>query len=174
MTHRSCIMDHCKPVFARLVGLIDSRPAGAEKNKGFSLVELIVVILIIAALAAMVIPSYNNYINKTKNARAMSEIRTLATEISAYSLDHNGTNPPGNDLTPIGRNGFLDPWKRPYEYITTPALEDPLGSTTLNRDFDIYSKGIDGAGTPAAGDPGNKDDIVRANDGAFVGLREVL
>jgi len=167
-------MNLCKLFFHRVVGLIDSRPDGAADNKGFSLVELVIVIFIIAALAAMVIPSYNNYINKTKNSRATSEIRTLATEISAYSLDHNGTNPPGNDLTPIGRNNFLDPWKRPYVYFTTPTLEDPLGSATLNKDFDIYSKGIDGAGLPEGGDPGNKDDIVRSNDGAFIGLREAF
>lgn len=105
----------------------------------------------------------------------MSEIRTLATEISAYSLDHNGTNPPGNDLTPIGRNGFLDPWKRLYEYKTIAVLEDPSGSgATLNKDFDIYSTGLDGASEPEGGDPGNKDDIVRSNDGAFVGLREAF
>jgi prepilin-type N-terminal cleavage/methylation domain-containing protein len=164
-------MIHCRPFFTRVVGLIDSRPGDAVDNKGFSLVELITVLGILTALTAMVIPTYNNYINKTKKARAMSEIRTLATEISAYSLDHNGSNPPANDLTPIGRNGFLDPWKRPYQYLTTPALEDPYG-LMLNKDFDIYSMGIDGAGTPADGDPGNKDDIVRSNDGAFVGLRE--
>jgi len=54
------------------------------------------------------------------------------------------------------------------------VLEDPLGVFTLNRDFDIYSKGVDGAGSPTGGDPGNKDDIVRSNDGAFVGLREAF
>jgi general secretion pathway protein G len=166
-------MNHHQLFFSRVVGRIDSRPGGAADNKGFSMVELITVIFIIAALAAMVIPSYNNYINKTRNARAMSELRTLATEISAYSLDHNGANPPGNDLTPIGRNGFLDPWKRAYVYLTTPLLEDVFG-IKLNKDFDIYSRGIDGDSAIAGGDPLNKDDIVRSNDGAFVGLREAF
>jgi prepilin-type N-terminal cleavage/methylation domain-containing protein len=165
-------MNHGKLFFPWVVGLIDSRPDDSAENKGFSMVELVIVIAIIAALAAMIIPSYNTYINKTRNARAMSEIRTLATEISAWSLDHNNTNPP--NLAAIGRDNFLDPWKRPYIYLTTPALEDPLGSATLNREFDIYSKGMDDAGTPAGGDPGNKDDIVRSNDGAFVGLREAF
>jgi general secretion pathway protein G len=53
-----------------------------------------------------------------------------------------------------------------------PALQDDLGVHNLNTDFDVYSKGADGAGTLAGGDPGNKDDIVRANDGTFVGMRE--
>jgi prepilin-type N-terminal cleavage/methylation domain-containing protein len=172
MTDGSYIMNHGKLFFPWVVGRIDSRPGGTADNKGFSLVELITVVLIIAALSAMVIPSYNNYINKSKNARAMSEIRTLTTEISAWSLDHNNTNPP--NLAAIGRDNYLDPWKRPYEYKTIPVLEDPFGARLLNTDFDIYSKGIDGAGTPVAGDPGNKDDIVRSNDGAFVGLREMF
>jgi len=98
-------MNHCKLFFHKVVGLIDFRPGGEADTKGFSLVELITVIGIIAALAAMVIPAYANYLEKTRNARAMSEIRTLSTEISAWSLDHNGTNPP--DLAAIGRNNFL-------------------------------------------------------------------
>ena len=114
--------------------------------------------------------NFNSYINKTRNSRAKSEIRTLGTEISAWILDHNGSNPP--DLLTIGRDNYLDPWKRPYVYSPIPVLEDPLGSATLNKDYDIYSKGVDGAGTPAGGDTGNKDDIVRSNDGAYVGLRE--
>jgi hypothetical protein len=122
----------------------------------------------------MVIPAYNNYVDKTRNARTMSEVRTLGTEISGYALDHGGLNPPGNNLTPIGRNNFLDPWKRPYVYLTTPALEDPSGTSLLNSDFDIYSKGIDGTGTPAGGNSGNRDDIVRSNNGAYVGLREAF
>jgi prepilin-type N-terminal cleavage/methylation domain-containing protein len=166
-------MNHGKLFFPWVVGRIDSRPVGAAENKGFSMVELVIVIAIIAALAAMVIPSYNTYINKSKNARAMSEIRTLTTEISAWSLDHNNTNPP--DMAAIGRDNFLDPWKRPYIYLTTPALEDPSGSgATLNKDFDIYSKGMDGGSAIEGGDPLNKDDIVRSNDGAFVGLREAF
>jgi prepilin-type N-terminal cleavage/methylation domain-containing protein len=163
-------MNHGKLFFPWVVGRIDSRPVEATDNKGFSLVELITVVLIIAALSAMVIPSYNNYINKSKNARAMSEIRTLTTEISAWSLDHNNTNPP--DMAAIGRDGYLDPWKRQYIYLTTPTLKGPIGPATLNTDFDIYSTGIDGASAADGGDPGNKDDIVRSNDGAFVGLRE--
>ena len=168
MTHGSYIMKHCKLFFPRVVGRINSRPGGAADIKGFSMVELLTVVLVIAALAAMVIPSYNNYINKTRNARAMSEVRTLATEISAWSLDHNGDKPP--NLAAINRDNYLDPWQRPYIYLATAALEDPFGSL-LNKDFDIYSTGVDGLGAPAS-DPGNKDDIVRSNDGAFVGLRE--
>jgi len=136
------------------------------------MVELITVVAVIAALAAMGIPSYNNYINKAKKSRAISEVRTLSTEISGWALDHNGNNP--LDLTAIGRGNFYDPWKRLYEYSPVPVLEDPSGTYFLNKDFDVYSKGIDGAGTPAAGDPGNLDDIVRSGSGSFFGLREAF
>jgi len=136
------------------------------------MVELITVVAVIAALAAMVIPSYNIYINKAKNSRAKSEVRTLGTEIGGWALDHNGNYPP--NLAAIGRGNFFDPWKRLYEYSPVPVLEDPSGTDFLNKDFDVYSKGIDGAGAAAAGDPGNLDDIVRSGSGSFVGLREAF
>ena len=40
----------------------------------------------------------------------------------------------------------------------------------LNSEYDLYSKGKDGASAPALTAAASKDDIVRANDGGFVGL----
>jgi len=146
------------------------KPVASTGNRGFTLVELLMVIMIIAGLAAIIIPSYNNYVSKASNSRASSEVRTISTEISGWALDHDNKNP--IDLTVIGRDTMRDPWKNPYQYSPVPVLKEPLDVEFLNTDFDIYSKGPDGAGTPAGGDPGNKDDIVRANNGAFTGLRE--
>ena len=172
MIHDGYNMNHYKLFSFRVSGLIDHRPGGTADNKGFTLVELIVVVAIIAVMATIAFPAYTTYINKTRNARAKSEIRTLSTEISAYALDHGGTNPP--DLIAIGRNNYLDPWHHPYVYtniaVGGTALADAF-SQTLNKDFDVYSKGPDNASAIAFGDPTNNDDIVRFNDGAFIGLR---
>ena len=132
------------------------------------MIELIVVVTIIGVLAVMAIPAYNDYLNKTKNASAIGDIRTLSTEISAFYMDR-GSNPSGLDK--INRAGFLDPWKNEYVYKTTPVLLDKIG-LPLNTDYDVYSTGADGKNESSGGDPTtNNDDIVRANDGAFVGLR---
>ena len=175
MTHDGYSMTHYKLVSFRVAGLIDHPPGDKANNKGFSLVELLTVMTILAVLAAMIIPSYNNYINKTRNARAESEIRTLSTEISGYALDHNGVNPP--DLAAINRSGYLDPWKGLYVYNNfaiignPPPLMDPLGVYALNSDYDLYSKGSDRTSDAAGGNPANNDDIARLNDGAFIGVR---
>jgi type II secretion system protein G len=147
-------------------------------NHGFSLVELLTVIAIIGILAAMVIPAYNNYIDKTRNGRAASEIRTISTEISGYALD-KGAYPPSLAVPEINRINFLDPWKRQYVYrlVTDPtsdpiALRDPLNIRQLNSVYDLYCKGQDGNSQADGGAAINVDDIVLFNDGAYIGLRE--
>jgi general secretion pathway protein G len=147
-----------------------------SKNSGFTLIELLMVIAIIGILSTLAIPSYNNYKDKTRNARAMSEIRTMGTEISGYILDNGGPPPdtppgPTTGLGAINRYGFKDPWGNDYQYKKVPALFDKDGYYPLNTDFDLYSKGKDGQSLPASPNLVNYDDIARSNNGAFAGLR---
>jgi len=48
---------------------------------------------------------------------------------------------------------------------------DPLNVFSLNTDYDLYSMGVNGRSSTAGGDPDNDDDIVRSNDGSYVGPR---
>jgi len=178
MTHGSKIMIHKQQFFPRVVGLNASRSGGAAGNKGFTMVELIVVTAVLGVLASMAIPFYNSYLEKTRNGRAMAEIRTLSTEITGFSTDNGGAYP--IDLGRINRGGFKDPWNRLYQYnnftdlAATPALKDAFDPENYNKDFDVYSLGVDGLTNPAGVDNGTttKDDIIRTNDGSFIGLRE--
>jgi len=172
MTQNGNPTNHYRPVFTKVIHQCDSRSGGTSDTSGFTLVELIVVMVVIGILAVMSIPSFTTYVNKTKNGRVLSEIRTLSTEISVYTLER-GTNPP--DLVAINRGGFLDPWKRVYMYTNiagggTPLM-DPLNVFSLNTDYDLYSMGVNGRSSTAGGDPDNDDDIVRSNDGSYVGPR---
>jgi general secretion pathway protein G len=128
------------------------------------------VMALIGIIATLSIPAFNNYVNRTKSRRAMSEIRTLGTELSAFALD-KGTNP--TSLGDINRSGYLDPWKRPYVFTNIAGGGAPLEGAfdPLNKDFDLYSLGADGLSAIADGDPTNEDDIVRFNDGSYVGMR---
>ena len=62
---------------------------GKEKNKGFTLVELLVVLAIIGLLSGMVVISVRNVKAKSRDAERVSEINSIATVLSLYHTDHN-------------------------------------------------------------------------------------
>ena len=64
------------------------------KKKGFTLVELILVITILGILAALVMPTFQGNIVTAKESAAKSDLMTIRTQIELYKLQHNGY-PPG-------------------------------------------------------------------------------
>ncbi len=135
----------------------------AQNNRGFTLVELLIVVSIIGVLATMAMVGFSEFINKAKVARCRSEIRNLEKEISAFATDQ-GKIP--ESLEQIGGQDLLDPWGSPYVYRDTAHLER-TGPGLMNSDFDLYSKGPDGVTAPSTIDNVSLDDIIRADDGAF-------
>lgn len=142
-------------------------------SSGFTLIELIVVTGIIAALASIGFPIYRAFISQAKISRAMSEIRLVETEIYDYQVQF-GVLPA--DLAAINRDTLTDPWGSIYVYNdfrdlgTTPARR--FAADPLNDDFDLFSMGEDGVSVDlvhvlGVGGPGS-DDIVRGSNGAFL------
>ena len=134
------------------------------------------VVAIIATLAAIAIPVGSKYIDRARITRAKSEIRMLEREITVYSMENN-TYP--NDLDDIDQSGVLDPWGNPYEYLNIADLNPPRGKmrkdrffVPVNSDYDLFSRGKDGETRKPFQNPKARDDIVRANDGQYVGLAE--
>ena len=123
-----------------------------QKNlQGFTLVEIMLVVIIIAALAAMVVP---RFVGKSEQARiviAKSDVIQIATALKIYELD-NGSFPTTSQglealLTkpaagqpdakwngPYIEKEPIDPWNHPYIYVS-PGKNRP--------DYDLYSKGKD-------------------------------
>ena len=99
------IIDTCRR--SRLVRL-------AGQHHGWTLVELMIVLAIIATLAAIALPLYVNVHERARVARAIAEIRILDSEIAAFE-GVNGRLP--TSLAEIGRGTLKDPWGNPYEHL---------------------------------------------------------
>jgi len=136
-------------------------PAGRRAGAGFTVIEILAVTAMIGAMAVIALPKIMASVQRAKVARAIGDLRALQQDVDAQDTL------PAN-LGVIGRSGLTDPWDHPYIYRpfagTPPASGrvDRFG-VSLNRTYDLFSAGEDGT-------PDNGDDVVRANDGTYIGL----
>ena len=156
-------------------------PKRTQWSQGFTMVELVVVLGVLAVLTIIGMGVYSHFIDKAKNTRAIAEIRGLEKEILEFW--HTYDRLP-DTLGELDRSIMLDPWKTPYQYInfdTAPDSEEKrrtLGNKgkgkgkgdPLNSDYDLFSMGKDRTSAPVLTDNTSKDDIIRANDGRYTGL----
>ena len=143
-----------------------------KKNPGFTLIELLITIAIIGILVAIAVPQYNQYIKKTKTAVAKQEIRQIEKQIKVYKLENNSL--PANLNQLVGDELIHDPWGNTYEYytidsVTVGQMRKDRSLVPVNTDYDLYSKGADGLSKKPFTAKHSQDDIVRANNGDFVG-----
>ncbi len=139
-----------------------------RRTRGFTLIELMVVIVILGILAGLVLPRFMGRTEEAKKTKARLQIENLESALKLYKLD-NGAYPsteqglealvqkPAAGLVPKNwrEGGYLekskvpeDPWGRPYVYLS-PGVK--------NKDFDLKSLGADGED----GGEGESADIER-------------
>ena len=110
-----------------------------KKERGFTLIELLIVVAIIGIIAAIAIPNLLTAIQRSKQKRAMGEVRSIATAAQSYATDAqiypiatttfaaiNNTGAVNADLTPdyIKALPNPDPWNTAYWYASAASGVD--------------------------------------------------
>ena len=144
---------------------------------GFTLTELMLTLAVAGLLAAVAFPSYATYVERSRISKAIGDIASISLAIDQFDLNNNGALPASLNDLPMDLP--MDPWGQPYEYFNIRDAGPGKGKfrkdgklNPLNTDYDLYSRGKDGDSKGPLNAKASRDDIVRANNGAFVGLGE--
>jgi len=125
-----------------------------KKQRGFTLIEIMVVVVIIGMLATMILPKVLGRQDEAFIAKAKSDIRAMSSSVKLYKLDNFKYPAALSDLITGGSKGrgYLDkvpkdPWGNEYQYAYPGS----------HLEFDIWSTGTDGAagGVDSGQDIGN-------------------
>jgi general secretion pathway protein G len=119
-----------------------------KKHQGFTLIEIMVVVVVIALLGAMIVPTLFSKVQQAEETRIAQDIRAIESAIKFYRLDNFAYPNQSQGLEAMlnqpqtadrWKGPYLeelpqDPWSRPYQYIY-PG--------TMGKDFDIFTLGAD-------------------------------
>lgn len=108
---------------------------GRARRSGFTLVEILIVVVILGVLAAIVIPAFASATEDTRKASFVADLRVFEEAILRYEVDH-GTFPPdgGSGTVPSGLEPYVDvpKWQSPT----------PIGGVWDNEFEDLLSCGM--------------------------------
>ncbi len=143
-----------------------------KRTKAFTLIEVMIAVAILGVAAAIAIPIYNGYKTKLDTAIAVKDIVNIQVAVESY---YQAKDVFPNSLTDVSMNLLLDPWGAPYAYLNLAGV--PIGLmrkdqalVPINSDHDLYSMGPDGASVAPLTATSSRDDIVRGNNGSFIGV----
>lgn len=141
-------------------------------SPAFTFIEVLLALAIVAVLAALAYPNFRAAREQARIAEAVTDIRAIESRIASFELQNRALP---QTLSQAGWRKN-DPWGRSYRYLPFNRL-DWVGRARLDRfrvpinsTYDLYSMGPDHLTVPPLVLPPSWDDIVRANDGGFVGL----
>jgi general secretion pathway protein G len=177
-----------------------TKGSGRRRQMGLTLVELLIVMAIIGILSAIAIPFYFGQVEKARVIKAIADLDNLQVEITNFELDHNRlpdtleevrskdlNDPWGNayrylnfatleedseeeEIPGQGKNkkGKAKGKKSPTE--AEDARRRELYDEFLNTDYDLYSCGNDGESAASMTEKQSEEDIVRGQEGNYIGL----
>ena len=153
-----------------------NRPVGRMYcQQGFSIIEMLVVVAIIGILFSIALPAYENYQDERDFIQAKQDILSIQESIDWYYVEFNQFP---QSLSDVGKQDMRDPWGNSYYYVNISQYNKKSSAEKLRRDkklkpvnsdYDLYSAGKDGLTKPPFSAKSSQDDIVRCNNGQFLG-----
>lgn len=152
-----------------------SRTLQFNRIDGLTLIELLLAMVIVGLLAAIALPSYQRYIEQAKVTMAIADIVTIEASIERFKAINRKLP---LTLAEVGMADMLDPWENPYQFLNFSTLKGKgnggmrkdKNMVPVNTDYDLYSMGENGRTNQTFTSALGRDDIVRANNGGYVGL----
>lgn len=144
-----------------------SRWTGDRKGAGFTLVELLIVVAVIGIISAIALPNLLNAIDKSKQKKSMSDLRTIGTAVEAYATDTAAY--PLAIANWAALKTIVDPYfiKSPPD---TDGWNNPWDTVTTSNgsNYTLCSNGKDGiTGTRAGGRTTSFDCDIVFSGGQF-------
>ena len=154
-TKRRCVLRHARTRLA-----------------GFTFIELMIAILVVAILAAIAMPYYADYRNRVEVAQATNDIIGNEALVEKF-ISTSGSLP--NTWADMPGARTVDPWGFAYVYYNIQVngkghARKDHALNPLNTDYDMYSVGADGATKAQITQKDSVDDVIRASNGGYVGL----
>ncbi len=147
---------------------------GVRRTKGFGLLDLLLALIVASLLAALAVPVYGEYAGRARVTRAIGDIGSISVRIETFRRENDDRIP--DSLDELNGTVPLDPWGNTYRYLNIGSGKGSFRKdgnlNPLNTDFDLYSMGEDEDSKGPLSAKASRDDIMRANNGVFIGLGE--
>ena len=150
------------------------RRGRSRLQRGVTLIELLIVMIIAGVIAAIGNEMYSGYVEEARFRTMIGDLRRLEVVIERFRSD-NGRLPA--TLAELGKGAPTDAYGNPYVYLNIEdggagikgQVRKDKSLNPINSDYDLYSMGENGESKPPLTAKASQDDVVRAGNGGFLG-----